>query len=440
VLHHDITELIGGTPLLRLRPERHGIPGVELYAKLELLNPFGSVKDRVAWAMARDHLDAMAARGQRLIEASSGNTGKALQILAGMAGVEVEVLSNRTKVPEVRELLVLLGATLEELPGLSECPDPTVPNDVFSVIEGRMTAAPGRYRHLSQYTNPDNLQTHHDTTGREIHDDLGAVDTLFGGLGTAGSTRGVASYLRDHDALGRLVGVVSASDDFIPGIRSESEMWEVGLFQRHAYHAIVTVGASDAIDATVDLCRRHGVLGGPTSGATYAAVQRWYAEHPVPAGGTEVAVLIVCDRIEPYLSYIRARRPELVGATAAGLSVDDLSADEVADGPTVPPAELARRMQGGPGIVVVDTRGEMAYRVAHVPGSINIRDDLLVAMARQGCPFAPPLEVVLVCPVGMRSQQLAALLRRVGCRASALDGGLVAWRSAGLALGTIPVA
>lgn len=437
MLHHDITELIGGTPLLRLRPDRHGIAGVELYAKLEMLNPFGSVKDRVAWGMARDHLDPMAASGQRLIEASSGNTGKALQVLAGMAGVEVEVLSNRTKVPEVRELLMLLGASLEELPGLSECPDPTVPNDVFSVIESRMAAAPGRYRHLSQYTNPDNMQAHYDTTGREIHDDLGAVDTLFGGLGTAGSTRGVAARLRDHDALGRLVGVVSASDDFIPGIRSEAEMWEVGLFQRHAYDAIVTVGAGVAIDATVDLCRRHGVLGGPTSGATYAAVRQWYAGHPVPAGRTEVAVLIVCDRIEPYLSYIRARRPELVGAAPA-VPFDDLSPDEVAGGPTVPPAELARRLEGGPGIVVVDTRGEMAYRVAHVPGSINIRDDLLVAMARQGCPFAPPLEVVLVCPVGMRSLQLAALLRRAGCRASALEGGLVAWRSAGLPSGTIP--
>ncbi len=437
MLHLDITELIGGTPLLRLRPDRHGFPGVELYAKLELLNPFGSVKDRVAWGMARDHLGPMAADGQRLIEASSGNTGKALQILAGMAGVEVEILSNRTRVPEVRELLVLLGASLEELPGLSECPDPTVPNDVFSVIEGRMAAAPGRYRHLSQYTNPDNLQAHYDTTGREIHDDLGPVDALFGGLGTAGSTRGVAAHLRDHDALGRLVGVVSASDDFIPGIRSESEMWEVGLFQRQAYDAIVAVGAGDAIDAAVELCRRHGVLGGPTSGATYAAVQRWYAEHPVPAGRTEAAVLIVCDRIEPYLSYIRARRPDLVGA-ARTLSLDDLSADETADGPIVAPAELARRQDGGPPMVVVDTRGELAYRVAHVPGSINIRDDLLVTMAQQGCPFAPPLEVVLVCPIGMRSLQLAALLRRVGCRASALDGGLVAWRSAGLPLGTVP--
>lgn len=434
MLHHDITELIGDTPLLHLQPERHGIPGVELYAKLELFNPFGSVKDRVAWGMARAHLGPMAAAGQRLIEASSGNTGKALQILAGMAGVEVDVLANRTRVPEVRELLMLLGATLEELPGLSECPDPTVPNDVFSVIEGRMAADPGRYRHLSQYTNPDNLETHYDTTGREIHDDLGPVDTLFGGLGTAGSTRGVASHLRDRGALGRLVGVVSASDDFIPGIRSESELWEVGLFQRDAYDAIVTVGAGDAIDAAVDLCRRHGVLGGPTSGATYAAVRHWYAEHPVAAGRSEAAVLIVCDRIEPYLSYIRARRPELVGAAPA-LSLDDIPADDVAGGPVVTPVELSWRLQS-PGIVVVDTRGEMAYRVAHVPGSFNVRDDVLVAMAQQGCPFAPPLEVVLVCPIGMRSLQLAALLRRVGCRASALDGGLLAWRATGLPLGS----
>ena len=123
------------TPLLRIDPAKHGIEGVELYAKLEFCNPFGSVKDRIAWGMIRDDLPRITSRGQTLIEASSGNTAKALQVLAAMHGIRLRVLTNRTKVPEVRDALELLGGELEELPGLSECPDPTVPNDVFGTIE-----------------------------------------------------------------------------------------------------------------------------------------------------------------------------------------------------------------------------------------------------------------------------------------------------------------
>ena len=196
MLYQHITELIGNTPLLRLDPARHGIEGVDLYAKLEYYNPFGSVKDRIAWGMLREDLAEITRRGQTLIEASSGNTAKALQVLAAMHGLRLRTLTNRTKVAEVRDLLELLGVELEELPGLSECPDPTVPDDVFSTIEKMMTERPGEFYHTSQYTNLANVRTHHDTTGQEIAEDLGEVDYLFGGLGTTGSTRGAATFLR----------------------------------------------------------------------------------------------------------------------------------------------------------------------------------------------------------------------------------------------------
>lgn len=147
MLYQHITELIGNTPLLRLDPARHGIEGVDLYAKLEYYNPFGSVKDRIAWGMLREDLGEITRRGQTLIEASSGNTAKALQVLAAMHGLRLRTLTNRTKVVEVRDVLELLGVELEELPGLSECPDPTVPDDVFSTIEKMMTERPGEFYH-----------------------------------------------------------------------------------------------------------------------------------------------------------------------------------------------------------------------------------------------------------------------------------------------------
>jgi cysteine synthase len=121
--YDHITELIGNTPLLRLDPAVHGLPNVELYAKLESHNPFGSVKDRVAWGMLRDDLAQIRASGQTLIEASSGNTAKALRVLGAVYGIDLRAVTNRIKVAEVRDLLQLFGTEIVELPGLSECPD-----------------------------------------------------------------------------------------------------------------------------------------------------------------------------------------------------------------------------------------------------------------------------------------------------------------------------
>ena len=434
-VHERVTELIGNTPVLRLDPARHGIAGVDLHLKLEFLNPFGSVKDRVAWGMLRDHVDRLVREGKTLVEASSGNTAKALQVLAGLHGLALEVVTNRVKVTEVRDVLLMLGTRFEELPGLSECPDPTVPDDVFSVIEARMAAAPGRYFHTSQYTNEDNVRTHRETTGPEIHADVPHVDVLVGGLGTTGSTRGAAEYLRSVRPGLRVLGVVATAEDFIPGIRSESEMWDVGLFDKGLYDDIAAVRSADAVEETFDLALRHGVLAGPTTGAAVRALRDAVARDPVPAGTTRTAVVIACDRLEGYVSYLRARRPQAFGDTGEHLLASVTPVD-VAAVPPLLPADLRAAPAGR--YLVVDTRGAMAYRVGHVPGALNIRDDHLEAMLAQGVPFPPDARVVLVCPVGEYSARVAALLRRRGREALSLTGGVVAWRDAGFPLERSP--
>lgn len=435
--YDHITELIGNTPLLRLDPAVHGLPDVELYAKLESCNPFGSVKDRVAWGMIRDELDAIVAGGQTFIEASSGNTAKALRILGAMHGVGLRAVTNRIKVTEVRDLLQLLGTEIVELPGLSECPDPTTPNDVYSVIEATMAQQPDAYYHPSQYTNEKNIEAHHHGTGREIHEDLAAdginrVDYLIGGLGTTGSTRGTATYLRKHNPELRTVAVVSDRTDFIPGIRSESEMWDVGLFQADFYDDIVTVEAGTAVDATLRLATGYGILAGPTSGASYAAALETLAAANISerADGPIVAVFIVCDRLEPYLSYIKKRRPELFDRAAHRPSP---TATEQAATPALSPAELAELDRTGKP-TIVDTRGSMAYRIGHVPGALNIRDDQLDDMFAHGVPFSRSRPLVFVCPVGELSLRFATRAKQAGYDASSLAGGIVAWRDAGLPL------
>ncbi len=438
--YDHITDLIGNTPLLRLDPAVHGLANVELYAKLESWNPFGSVKDRVAWAMIRDDFDDIVADGQTLIEASSGNTAKALRILGAMRGVGLRAVTNRIKVTEVRELLQLFGTEIEELPGLSECPDPTTPNDVYSVIESTMAKNPGAYHHPSQYTNEKNIETHYHGTGREIQEDLDGtrIDYLIGGLGTTGSTRGAASFLRKHNPELRTIAVVSERSDFIPGIRSETEMWDVGLFQPDFYDRIMTVTAAAAVDATLELATGFGVLAGPTSGATYAAALEFLGALDYSSIATDhpaTAVIIVCDRIEPYLSYIRKRRPDLFGRNAARPAAP--GDHELSTVPALSPDDLETLITTAHP-VIVDTRGAMAYRIGHVPGALNIRDDQLDDMFAQGIPFSRTHPLVFVCPVGEVSRRFAALARRAGYDATTLDGGITAWRDTGKLLESAP--
>ncbi|WP_280232844.1 pyridoxal-phosphate dependent enzyme [Nocardia cyriacigeorgica] len=433
--YDHITELIGNTPLLRLDPAVHGLAGVQLYAKLESHNPFGSVKDRVAWAMICDEITEIGAAGRGLIEASSGNTAKALRVLGAVHGIGLRAVTNRIKVDEVRDLLRLLGTEIVELPGLSECPDPTTPNDVYSVIEATMAEHPGAFHHPSQYTNEKNVQAHHDGTGREIHDDLAAagidrVDYLIGGLGTTGSTRGAATYLRKHHPELRTIAVVSERSDFIPGIRSEHEMWDVGLFQPDFYDRIVTVDSARAVEATLALATGYGVLAGPTSGAAYAAAVDTLAA--LDRSDTEpiVAVIVVCDRIEPYLSYFKKRRPDLFGGVHRRYVPTPA---ELTAAPVLTPTELGE-LDRTEHPVLVDTRGAMAYRIGHVPGSLNLPDDQLGDLLTHGTPFSTSRPVVFICPTGELSRHFTATTRRTGHRSYSLDGGVIAWRDAGLPL------
>ncbi|MFE6507664.1 pyridoxal-phosphate dependent enzyme [Nocardioides sp. NPDC057767] len=417
--YDSVLDMIGDTPLLRLDPAAHEVPGAEIFLKLESANPFGSVKDRVAWGLLRDHIGAIAEGDRVVVEASSGNTAKALQIITSMHGVRFRAFTNRVRVREVREMLSLLGAEVTEMPGLSECPDPTAPNDVFSVIGDLMEGEPGRYHHTSQYTNEDNLRAHYEQTGREIFRDAGPVDLLVGGLGTTGSTRGAATYLREQNPQTAVVGVVAAEGDFIPGIRSAAEMWEVGLFEPDFYDAIAAVDSADAISASLELATRHGVLAGPTTGAAYAAARERLLSGP---GGPVTAVVIACDRMEPYLSYYRHRRPDLFGAPRS-------ATEEAA--PSVTPEEMEAWGAAGEHVVVVDVRTALAFQAGHLPGAINLRDDLLEQVMEAGTPFSEASRVVFVCPTGDRSARFAARAAATGCRAYNLEGGVLAWRDSG---------
>jgi len=191
------------------------------------------------------------------------------------------------------------------------------------------------------------------------------------------------------------------------------------------------VRPQDAIDATLELARDHGVLAGPTSGAAWWAARQYLAAQPSPQAVPRRAVLIGCDRLEPYPSHIRQRRPALFGAGRNAGTASSAAAE-----PAAPEISAARLAALDPSALVlcVDTRGSMAYRIGHVPGSVNIRDDQLAEMLVQGIPFPASRTIVLICPAGEQSRRLAAVLCGLGVDAVSLTGGIVAWRDAGLPL------
>lgn len=392
-------------------------------------NIFGSLKDRIAWNILKDDIADIQNRSLQVVELSSGNTAKALSALANMAGVSFKTVTNRIKVPEQRDLLLLLGAQIEELPGLSECPDLTNPTDPLTHIKRQLSENPGKYYHTDQYFNPKNREAHYEGTGQEIIDDLGeAPDFFIAGLGTAGSSSGIVQRLKEHNPDLVTVGIVAEKSDFIPGIRTIDEMYEVGLFQPEQYKNIEVMSSHQAVEGALELVRKVGLLAGPTTGSTFQGAVRYLKQLDESLTREHTAVFIACDRIESYISYFKKRRPDIFSVPAA--SVEALNEEEANTHTKEIDAESFAQLPAS--TLVIDARGSVAYELGTVlPQAINIPQDVLEGMFMRGLPFAKTQKVAFVCPTGAVTRKYAALVNMRGGSAVNLKGGIAAWLAAG---------
>ena len=302
LVYGNITEAFGNTPLVRLNRVTEGA-GATVLAKLEFYNPSSSVKDRLAIAV----VDAAEAAGElqpggTIVEATSGNTGIALAMVAAARGYKAVLAMPETMSSERRMLLRAYGATLVLTPGaegMTGAVNKAI--EIAAEIPGAVLAR--------QFENPANPEIHRKTTAEEIWRDTdGAVDVFVAGVGTGGTLTGTGQVLKERKPGLRVVGVEPLESPLLNGgeagphkIQGIGANFVPAILDREVYDEVIDVTSQQAVDMARRLGAEEGILGGISSGATaHAAVE--LAQRPELAGSTIVVILASFG--ERYLSTV----------------------------------------------------------------------------------------------------------------------------------------
>src|SRR6476620_10332608 len=287
----DILDLIGNTPMVKLKklPENEK---VTIYAKLEGNNPGGSVKDRAAYGMIKGAIDRGEIQpGTTLIEATSGNTGIALAMIASMFNVPIELV-----MPEdaTRERVLAMQAF-----GAKVILTPQEQSMEGAIDYANNQLAKGGYIMLNQFANEDNPRMHYRTTGPEIwRDTNGTVTHFVSSMGTTGTIMGTSQFLKEKNPDIQIVGCQPTEGSHIPGIRKWPEAYLPKIFDPSRIDSVISVDEQDARIITKRMAKEEGIFAGMSSGgAVYASLEM---AKELKEG---VIVCIICDRGDRYLSY-----------------------------------------------------------------------------------------------------------------------------------------
>jgi S-sulfo-L-cysteine synthase (O-acetyl-L-serine-dependent) len=286
----SILDLVGNTPMVALKHIPTN-PNVTIYAKLEGQNPGGSVKDRAAYGMIKGALDRGELKpGIKLIEATSGNTGIALAMIASLFGVEIEIV-----MPEdaTRERVLSMEAF-----GAKVILTPKEQSMEGAIDYSTQQLAKGGYFNLNQFGNPDNYGAHYRSTGPEIwHDTNGQVTHFVSAMGTTGTIMGVSRYLKEQNPKVQIVGCQPTDGSKIPGIRKWPEAYLPKIFERERVDQVVDISEEEARTMTRRLAREEGIFCGMSSGGAVSAAIR--TAETLDHG---IIVCIICDKGDRYLS------------------------------------------------------------------------------------------------------------------------------------------
>ncbi|RRO02483.1 cysteine synthase CysM [Pectobacterium aquaticum] len=285
-----LEQCIGNTPLVKLQRITQGLNS-EIWLKLEGNNPAGSVKDRAALSMiqqAENRGDI--APGDRLIEATSGNTGIALAMIAAVKGYRLRLLMPDNMSDERQTAMRAYGAELvlvNRKLGMEGARD-----------RAKQMVLAGDGKTLDQFNNPDNSLAHFLTTGPEIwQQTAGKLTHFISSMGTTGTISGVSRYLKQQSPAICTVGLQPAEGSHIPGIRRWTPDYMPGIFRADLVDRILDMTQVDAENTLRQLARQEGIFCGVSSGGAVAGALRIAAENP-----GSVIVAIACDRGDRYLS------------------------------------------------------------------------------------------------------------------------------------------
>ena len=301
---HQITDLVGATPLVRLHHIERDCPGVELWAKCEFCNPAGSVKDRAALRIVRDAL----ARGQlgpgaRLLDSTSGNTGIAYAMVGAALGVPVtlvmpeNVSAPRKQVTSAYGVEIIYSSPMEGSDG------------AIRLAKELAAGRPDRYFYADQYSNPNNPLAHYHGTGLEIWAQTeGRVTHFVTGIGTSGTVVGTSRRLRELSPRVRCVAV--QPDDAMHGLEGMKHLPSSivpQIYDPAPLHDTIWMPTDEGWDMSERLAREEGLFVGHSSGGNVAAARR-VGRALAAAGERGVVVTILCDRGDRYFVPLRWER------------------------------------------------------------------------------------------------------------------------------------
>ncbi|GAA4838439.1 cysteine synthase CysM [Algivirga pacifica] len=286
----SILDLVGNTPLVEIK-HLNPNPNVKLFGKLEGQNIGGSVKDRPAANMIKKAMERGELKpGMKLVEATSGNTGIALAMIASALDIEIELIMPEHATAERIKTMQAYGAKVILTPSSASMEG--------AIDLAREKAATGEYLMLNQFGNEDNFMAHYHSTGPEIWKDTqGKVTHFVSAMGTTGTIMGVSKYLKEQNENIQIVGTQPTEGSRIPGIRRWPKEYLPTIFDPTRVDRIIDVSQEDATTMAKQLAKEESIFSGMSSGG--AAIAALQLAREIEEG---VIVFIVCDRGDRYLS------------------------------------------------------------------------------------------------------------------------------------------
>jgi cysteine synthase len=296
IVANSAIDLIGKTPLVRLN-KLVSSGDADLYAKLEWFNIGGSVKDRMALYLI-EYAEAAAAlnKEKTILEATSGNTGIALAMIAGAKGYKISIVMPESVSVERRKIIKAYGAELILSPAAKGT------GGAVELKQRLLRENPGKYIDIDQFKDPANIMAHYQTTGREILEQTaGKVDTIVVGVGTAGTGVGIKMRVKEHNQNVKVVGVIPKLGVSIQGLRNPDEPYPTQLFRRESFDEIVEISKEqvpDVFETARRMTKEEGLFVGMSAGAViHVSLQK-----AKELGRGKLVVAVLPDNGDKYLS------------------------------------------------------------------------------------------------------------------------------------------